>query len=342
MKSRDRTGGARLGTAWGPNSFALAEPGVSPFPFYCVFLQAKPCGSALKDVCERNGFAHQPALRVPATEPVQDFTLFARLDTFGNEVAIQSARHRDDYTNHRHAARPIERLDETLVELDLIEAQGQQRPEIGIAGTEIIQRHMHAGGVAARQKFGNVARIEDQAFCDLKLHSVRRKLALAQIAEGALDQFWIVKLSRGQVDGDEWQRLVPARLQLGKHVADARDDIIANWYDERRFLGQADELGRRNCTTLWMLPAHECLVSRRASTDDLLDRLQTYFQFLALERGAQFAFKTDLVVGPGILVLFLLDATVVRMVLVPAAMALLGKALRTDTMDGYLDVFQTP
>src|SRR5689334_3214952 len=101
------------------------------------------------------GLAHQPALRVTAAEPVQDLTLLALLDAFGNEAAIERAGHRHDDADQRDPARPVERFDETLVELDLVAIESQQRAELGIARAEVVECDMHAGRVATRDANGH-------------------------------------------------------------------------------------------------------------------------------------------------------------------------------------------
>ena len=65
--------------------------------------------SAVQRFGQRDRLADQPALRVAAAEPVQDLALLALLDAFGDEVAVERARHRDDDADHRDAARPVER-----------------------------------------------------------------------------------------------------------------------------------------------------------------------------------------------------------------------------------------
>ena len=160
---------------------------------------------------------------------------------------------------------------------------------------------MHAGRVAAREQIGDARVVEHEAFGDLELEPVRRQAALAQLGEHALDEVRIVELARGNVERDERQRLDAAAAELGEHVADAREHVVADRQDQRGFLGEPDEFGRRNPAALGMVPAHQRFVAGDVAADDFLDRLQAHFELAALERGAQFAFETDLVESARIL-----------------------------------------
>ncbi len=85
--------------------------------------------------------------------------------------------------------------------------------------------------------------------------------ALAEFGEHALDEVRIVELARRHVERDEWQRLDAATPELDHHVADAREDVVADRDDQRGFFGQADEFGRRNPAALRMVPAHQRFVA---------------------------------------------------------------------------------
>ena len=118
---------------------------------------------------------------------------------------------------------------------------------------------------------------------------------LASSLEHAFDEMRIVELPRGDVERDERQRLHAASAEFDQHVADAREHVVADRHDQRGFLGEPDEFGRRDPAAFRMMPAHQRLVAGDVAADDFLDRLQAHFEFAALERGAQLAFETDLV-----------------------------------------------
>ena len=135
-------------------------------------------------------------MRVAATEFVQDFALFARFHAFGDEVAIECSRHRHDDADQGDPAWAIQRLDETSIEFDLVKLEGQQRPQIRIAGTEIIECHVHADRVATRQELADVHIVEHQTLGDFQLESIGRQIAIAQMGENSFDEFRILELAR--------------------------------------------------------------------------------------------------------------------------------------------------
>ena len=137
--------------------------------------------SAVQRFGQRDRFADEPALRVAAAKVMQDLALLAFLDALCDEAAVERARHRDDDTDERDAAWPVERAHERLVELDLIEVERKQRTEIRIAGAEVVERDVHTGRVTACEHFGDAAVIEHEAFGDFDLEPVRRQRALAEL-----------------------------------------------------------------------------------------------------------------------------------------------------------------
>ena len=86
-----------------------------------------------------------PWTQVRLDQPVQDAQLLERLDTFDGHGQAQRAR------GFHHAPHQVERAlafgdvgEEAAVDLDLVERQGMQIAQAGIAGAKIVQRNADA------------------------------------------------------------------------------------------------------------------------------------------------------------------------------------------------------
>src|SRR6185369_11211146 len=118
-------------------------------------------------------------------------------------------------------------------------------------------RDVDAHVLQPRQHVSRKLRIlHDRAFRQLQLEKLRRPTRLFENPDHRLGQILIVKLSCGDVDSNLNRRESLFTPALALQTSSAQDPFT-NWHDQARVFSQRNELGWRNESELWMLPAHE-------------------------------------------------------------------------------------
>ena len=173
-------------------------------------------------------------------------------------------------------------MHEALVDLELVEGEAAQIEQAGIAGSEIVERKLHAERLEAEHReLGGVYVAEQGAFGDFELKTVRVEAGLRQDALHDVDEISAAELQRGDVDRDRDPR---PRLAVETGAA---QHPFAEVDDQARVLGDGDELSGRNLAADRVRPAAE-----RFHRDDRLaavvdDGLVGDPQLVLLDRGAQ-------------------------------------------------------
>ena len=95
------------------------------------------------DFRARQRLVIQPALKLIRARNANHVGLGVRFDPFGGDAHLHRARHCDAGMHHRAAAIIFFRLNnETAVELELLKAELTQKADRGVAGPEIVDRHI--------------------------------------------------------------------------------------------------------------------------------------------------------------------------------------------------------
>ena len=83
------------------------------------------------------------ALRPRHAEALETRQLLAGLDTFGRDLEVEGARHRDDGRNQRRVVRiGSEPVDEDAVDLDAVDREQLEIAERRVAGAEVVDRQV--------------------------------------------------------------------------------------------------------------------------------------------------------------------------------------------------------
>jgi hypothetical protein len=119
--------------------------------------------------------AEQIALDLMAAFLPEDFGLRLILDPFRQRFHAQRIGQRRDRADHRIGVAPQRQVtDKALVDLELVEGEGAQIAERGIAGAEIVERDADAERAQAVQGFECLFDIGDEdAFGDFEFKPVR-------------------------------------------------------------------------------------------------------------------------------------------------------------------------
>ncbi len=167
--------------------------------------------------------------------------------------------------------------------------------EVGIAGAEIVERERQPVLAAMRHHRGDGRVVEHAALGDLELERARRE----PVAFGAGDDLprhaGLDELARRKVHRDRRQRVGAAVAQRLQHGDDAVEHVLAHRHDQRGFLRELDELGRRHGASPLQRPAHQRLVTGDAARGDVVDRLVAHLERARVERFAQLRLEADLV-----------------------------------------------
>lgn len=111
-----------------------------------------------------------------------------------------------------------------------------------ISGAEVIHGDLDAMAVTFRNHPRDHAVVERETLGNLDLHRRLRQAGVARPHDNAIDQPFLGKLSRGNIDRDKWRR--SARVQALNGLASLVQHIFADRNDERGLFRQCNELGR--------------------------------------------------------------------------------------------------
>ena len=134
-----------------------------------------------------------------------------------------------------------------------------------------MQRRQHLGAFLQQQRLG-----------DLELEPPRRQAGMFQRIRHHREQIAAAELERRQVHGDT------DVVRPGRGIeAGAAQHQAAQRIDQAGFLGNRNELGRRDHTTLGMRPAHQRLEAGDAAALEIDQRLVVGAEHVVLDRVAQ-------------------------------------------------------
>ena len=184
--------------------------------------------------------------------------------------------------------------DETAIDLDLVEREGAQVIERGVAGTEIVQGDLHAqlpDSVQHRQRF--LALLHQQVLGDLELQPVRCNAGRGQRIDDVVEQIAVAHLGGRQVDRDE-QFFRPVRRFGQRFAKDPRSD----GHDLIGLLGDGDEDVGRDHPAFRMVPPQKRFVARRHPRACIQQRLEMHFELSAGQSRTQVQFQRAALLHP--------------------------------------------
>src|ERR1700733_8941227 len=136
-------------------------------------------------VLGRHGMAVEIALPLLATFLVQRNRLRRFLDPFGGDGQSESAAKSEERTHQRiGVGLMLHAVDETAVDLDLVDLEVAQMIKAGIPGTKIVQRNAYAGAAQRRQRLLRTFEVvHDGRFGQLDLETARGGAGLREDGE---------------------------------------------------------------------------------------------------------------------------------------------------------------
>ena len=187
-----------------------------------------------------HGAAEAVALQRMHAGGAQEQMLLGGLDALGRHLhAEPAAEAHDRMHDGGGVGRPLDRVHEARVDLELVEREAAQIEQARIAGAEIVEREPHAQRLEAEHReLRGVDIAEQRAFGDFELEPGRIEAGFGEDALDHVDEVGAAELQRRDVDrdGDARPRLA-VEAGAAQHPFAERDDQPA-------VLGDRNELGR--------------------------------------------------------------------------------------------------